>query len=574
MGGYVTQNPLASGEITGSGTANQVAVWASASSLGTPNIPFTSSSTGFTIGSLVAEPGGILTLHSTTQGFIPPRMSSAQAAAIASPIAGITIYDTDLGALVTYTGAAYQAAILNGGNTFGADISIGTKDHQAIKFLINNTEIWRMNGNNGYLSNTTADATAQLELSSATGAGLAPIRLNSGSLIATPLAGAIEFLDDSFYATITTGANRRTIAFTNGGQTFSSAVWNGTAIGPTYGGTGLSSFSANSVLYASGADTWTASTSLTFTGTVFEVFGSGTNGEITNKVRNTNAGGAAYALHAATNGTSTGNFYQTGTGYTTAGNIRANMMILSTDGAGGMAIYNSSSNANANIYFYTNATERARLTETSGNLLVGATSESTANTIIEAERSVAATLRIVLKNLSTANGAYSQFTAMNSATTVGVGVTGTATTTSGMFIQAESYIYSANNGLNIGTSVAGGVLRFYSASQTLAVTIDTSQRMGVGVASGSITAVLHLKAGTATASKAPLKFTSGTNLTAAEAGVMEYNNTFFLTNSDATRRSIVLAATATKTTAGAPYTNDGYITVSIGGTDVNIMTTA
>lgn len=37
---------------------------------------------------------------------------------------------------------------------------------------------------------------------------------------------------------------------------------------------------------------------------------------------------------------------------------------------------------------------------------------------------------------------------------------------------------------------------------------------------------------------------------------------------------IVKAANATKTTAGAPYTNDGYITVTIGGTSVKVMTTA
>ena len=37
---------------------------------------------------------------------------------------------------------------------------------------------------------------------------------------------------------------------------------------------------------------------------------------------------------------------------------------------------------------------------------------------------------------------------------------------------------------------------------------------------------------------------------------------------------IVTAANATKTTGGAPYTNDGYITVVIGGTSVRLMTTA
>lgn len=51
----------------------------------------------------------------------------------------------------------------------------------------------------------------------------------------------------------------------------------------------------------------------------------------------------------------------------------------------------------------------------------------------------------------------------------------------------------------------------------------------VGIGTTVPTAVLHLKAGTATASTAPLKFTSGPVLTAAEAGTWEYlTNQFYL----------------------------------------------
>lgn len=50
---------------------------------------------------------------------------------------------------------------------------------------------------------------------------------------------------------------------------------------------------------------------------------------------------------------------------------------------------------------------------------------------------------------------------------------------------------------------------------------EANNRLGLGTTSP--TAVLHLKAGTATAGTAPLKFTSGTNLATPEAGVMEFN---------------------------------------------------
>lgn len=81
-----------------------------------------------------------------------------------------------------------------------------------------------------------------------------------------------------------------------------------------------------------------------------------------------------------------------------------------------------------------------------------------------------------------------------------------------------------------------------------------------------------LVAGTTTL--APLVFTSGTNKTTASAGSVEYNGQFSMTPTDATRRFVTLAASSTKVTAGAPYTNDGYITLNINGTDIKVMTTA
>jgi hypothetical protein len=88
------------------------------------------------------------------------------------------------------------------------------------------------------------------------------------------------------------------------------------------------------------------------------------------------------------------------------------------------------------------------------------------------------------------------------------------------------------------------------------------------------TAKLHLPAGSTSANTAPLKFTSGNYNSAAEAGAMEYNGRFAVTETDAVRRYVVQALANTKTTAGAPYTNDGYIEVVINGTTVKLMTTA
>jgi hypothetical protein len=54
----------------------------------------------------------------------------------------------------------------------------------------------------------------------------------------------------------------------------------------------------------------------------------------------------------------------------------------------------------------------------------------------------------------------------------------------------------------------------------------------VGIGTTGPTARLHLKAGTATAATAPLKFASGVSLTTPEAGAVEFDGTdFFLTPS-------------------------------------------
>lgn len=102
--------------------------------------------------------------------------------------------------------------------------------------------------------------------------------------------------------------------------------------------------------------------------------------------------------------------------------------------------------------------------------------------------------------------------------------------------------------------------------------MDASCLSSFNAGTAPTNAFVSIGAGTTTL--APLKLISGTNLTAAVAGCFEYDNTLYFTQSDATRRNVVLATNATKTTAGAPYTNDGYITVRIGGTDVRLMTTA
>lgn len=127
-------------------------------------------------------------------------------------------------------------------------------------------------------------------------------------------------------------------------------------------------------------------------------------------------------------------------------------------------------------------------------------------------------------------------------------------------------------GYNIHTPAAG-TNNFMSLGNTIFATgVDgtgtTLSSGNVGIYVAAPTARLHLAAGAATANKAPLKFTTGTVNTTAEAGAMEYNNTPHFTNSDAVRRNIVLSDGVY--TAGLVVVG-GKVKIRIGGTDYNVL---
>jgi hypothetical protein len=90
--------------------------------------------------------------------------------------------------------------------------------------------------------------------------------------------------------------------------------------------------------------------------------------------------------------------------------------------------------------------------------------------------------------------------------------------------------------------------------------ISSSGNLSNTAANG--TAYLHLKAGTATANTAPIKLTSGTNLTTAEAGAFEYNGADLFFTKSGTTRGTVLVATAVTTEAIVPDTS---ITITVNG---------
>lgn len=101
-----------------------------------------------------------------------------------------------------------------------------------------------------------------------------------------------------------------------------------------------------------------------------------------------------------------------------------------------------------------------------------------------------------------------------------------------------------------------------AGAQYFIIDETTGARSGLGVAAP--TATLHLRAGTATASTAPLKLTSGTNLTTAENGAFEYNGTnLFFTRTGAVRENIITTSAVNVVSPTAP---NRTLTIVIDGT--------
>lgn len=92
---------------------------------------------------------------------------------------------------------------------------------------------------------------------------------------------------------------------------------------------------------------------------------------------------------------------------------------------------------------------------------------------------------------------------------------------------------------------------------------------GVGVAQPS--AALHLKAGTSAANTAPLKFTSGTNLSTPESGTMEFDGTNYYVTSGSTRYTMAktLIGSASLDFGSAATRTSLDLTIAVAGATTN-----
>jgi hypothetical protein len=78
--------------------------------IGGVNLQDTTFPSGYStiVGNTTRVVSSIFTINSTTLGFLPPRMTTAQKNAITTPATGLMLYDTTLNKLCVYTGAAWE----------------------------------------------------------------------------------------------------------------------------------------------------------------------------------------------------------------------------------------------------------------------------------------------------------------------------------------------------------------------------------------------------------------------------------------------------------------------------------
>ncbi|QNJ99039.1 hypothetical protein [Constantimarinum furrinae] len=127
-----------------------------------------------------------------------------------------------------------------------------------------------------------------------------------------------------------------------------------------------------------------------------------------------------------------------------------------------------------------------------------------------------------------------------------------------------------------GTPAPGSVPSKFVISTTPNGTTSQRERIivrstgNVGISESNPTATLHLRAGTATAGSAPLKFTAGTNLGTPEAGTVEYDGTNLYFTPNTTRKILLkgLTNTATLDFPNIPINSSSELTVTVNGATV------
>lgn len=389
-----------------------------------------------------------LYINGTAQNWLAGFTGVGDKAAAATPATYLNL-STSLKGAPSLTGHAFANFISDSDITTRLQIGHASGSPFGVWFQVTRTTddgtSWPLvlNPLGGRVSIGLSTNTALLNLAAGTAtASTAPLKFTSGTLNTTAEAGAVEFLTDDYYATITTGAARKTFVLTDGTVMTSSFIPVATT---------------NGRLRNSNAITHDVSSGIT-------TFGTATTASPTAFIRT----------------------------------IYSNTIHLSSEGTGA-----SGSAAGAFMALYSNDGAAMASGDRLGGFLIGGSSSASA-----------------IRNSTL--------------------IAGFAT---------ENWVDASAYGSRFDFELTPNL----STTRAAKMRLLGSGRLYIG-AGVDPTATLHLAAGTASASTAPLKFTSGTSNTTPEAGAIEYDgNKLWVTNTSLARESLV-GALFTQT-ADASVTN-------------------
>lgn len=266
---------------------------------------------------------------------------------------------------------------------------------------------------------------------------------------------------------------------------------------------------------------------------------------------------------AAPNNVTPGYYFWTGTAWSRLSNGTQGGWDLQGN-AGTSATDNFIGTTDAvDLVMKTSGTERLRLENSSGDVKIGSattgTIRSTQELVMRQDGDTYGPSILRLRNRNSENGAIFETTDP----TITLVDFIFKTNISQSNIRMEGRVGSTFTGAAPEWQIGEAANPSFVSNHAGTYTFVRRGNFGVGVATPS--ALIHLKAGTATAGTSPLKFTSGTNLTTPEAGSMEFDGTNYFVTSSTTRYTMAKTLIGSATldfTAGARLSHDLTITVT------------